>query len=152
MLIRRALDDDKAAVLALVPRLVNSFTPPPWREPKAMTATDRAVIAKALESSTEDPAVFVAEIDGAIAGFIHLCSLEDYYRRRKHGHVADIVVAQGCEGQGVASALIAKAEDWSRAQGYDWLSLGVFEQNERAERLYRRLGFQRDVIRLLKPL
>jgi hypothetical protein len=28
----------------------------------------------------------------------------------------------------------------------------VFEQNDRAEALYRKLGFQRDVIRLLKPL
>jgi ribosomal protein S18 acetylase RimI-like enzyme len=28
----------------------------------------------------------------------------------------------------------------------------VFEQNDRAERLYRKLGFQRDVIRLLKQL
>lgn len=152
MQIRRARDADKTAVLALVPRLVSSFTPPPWRERAAMTPTDMDVIAEALGAQAEDPIIYVAEIEGLIVGFIHLHSLKDYYRRRDHGHIADIVVAEGREGQGVATALMAKAEEWCRAQGYDWLSLSVFEQNDRAERLYRKLGFQRDVIRLLKPL
>src|SRR5579871_3262712 len=152
MLIRRARDTDRESVLALVPRLVSSFTPPPWRQSSAMTPTDLDVIAKALDSQCDDPVIFVAERQGVLAGFIHLCSLEDYYRRRDHGHVADLVVAEGQEGQGVATALMARAEEWCRACGYDWLSLSVFEQNDRAERLYRKLGFQRDVIRLLKPL
>ena len=91
-------------------------------------------------------------MDGAVVGFIHVRSLEDYYRRRTHGHVADLVVADGHEGQGIATALLARAEEWSRAQGYDWMTLGVFEQNVRAERLYQKLGYRRDVIRLLKPL
>jgi len=150
--IRRARDTDREAILALVPRLVSGFTPPPWREPAAMTPTDLDVIAEALASKGEDPIIYVAESNGLIAGFIHLCSLEDYYRRRRHGHIGDIVVAEGQEGQGIATALMAKAEEWCRAQGYNWLSLSVFEQNARAERLYRKLGFQRDVIRLLKPL
>ena len=152
MLIRRACETDRPAILALVPRLATGFTPPPWRDPADMTLTDLDVIEKALASADEDPAIYVAEKDGALVGFIHLCSLEDYYRRRNQGHVADLVVAQGHEGQGIATALMAKAEEWSRIQGYDWLSLGVFEQNDRAERLYRKLGFRRDVIRLLKPL
>jgi ribosomal protein S18 acetylase RimI-like enzyme len=152
MLIRRARDTDRTAVLGLVPRLVSAFTPPSWREPAAMTSTDLDVIAKALASQSDDPVIYVTEREGVIVGFIHLCSLEDYYRRRDHGHVADIVVAEGEEGQGIATALMTQAEEWCRAQGYDWLSLSVFEQNDRAERLYRKLGFQRDVIRLLKPL
>lgn len=152
LVVRRAVAADHDAVLALVPRLVGSFTPPPWREPGAMTETDLAVIADALRSVSEEPAVYVAEMGGAVAGFIHLRSLEDYYRRRRHAHVADIVVAPEREGQGVATALLAKAEEWARAQGYDWLTLGVFEQNARAESLYRKLGYGRDVIRLLKPL
>ncbi len=152
MLIRRATQTDAPAILALVPRLATSFTPPPWRDPTAMVATDLAVMAEAIRSTAEDPAVFVADVEGVIAGFIHVCSLEDYYRRRKHGHVADIVVAEDSQGRGIATALLARAEDWSRAQGYDWMSLGVFEQNIRAEQLYEKLGFRRDVIRLLKPL
>lgn len=153
MQIRRANADDAPAILALVPRLATSFTPPPWRDPAAMVATDLDVVAKAIRSPTEDPAIFVAEMEGTVAGFIHVCSSpEDYYRRRKNGHVADIVVAEGLEGRGIATALLKRAEDWSRAQGYDWITLGVFEQNVRAEMLYQRSGFRRDVIRLLKRL
>jgi len=152
MLIRRASPADTDAILALVPRLAASFTPPPWREPAAMTATDMDVVAEALRATADDPAVFVADVDGAMAGFVHVRSLEDYYRRRPHGHVADLVVAPAHEGQGIATALLARAEEWSRAQGYDWMTIGVFEENARAERLYQKLGYRRDVIRLLKPL
>lgn len=152
MLIRRAGPADTDAILALVPRLSFSFAPPPWREPEAMAATDRDVVAEAIRSTADDPTVFVAEVDGIVAGFVHVRSLEDYYRRCKHGHIADLVVAPAFEGQGIATALLARAEEWARASGYDWITLGVFEQNERAEQLYRRRGFRRDVIRLLKPL
>jgi GNAT superfamily N-acetyltransferase len=152
MLIRRATQADTPAILALVPRLATSFPAPPWRDPAAMVATDLDVMAEAIRSTAEDPTVFVADVEGTVVGFMHVCSLEDYYRRRKHGHVADIVVAEDHQSQGIATSLLARAEDWSRAQGYDWMTLGVFEQNIRAERLYERLGFRRDVIRLLKPL
>jgi GNAT superfamily N-acetyltransferase len=152
MLIRCATQADAPAILAMVPRLVTTFTPPPWRDPASMTATDRDVVAEAILSAAGDPSVFVADLEGIVAGFVHVRSLEDYFRRRKHGHVADLVVAEGHEGRGIATALLAKAEDWSRAQGYDWMTLGVFEQNARAEQLYQKLGYRRDVIRLLKPL
>jgi GNAT superfamily N-acetyltransferase len=152
MLIRRATQADATTIRALVPRLVTTFTPPPWRSTAAMTATDQDVIAEAISSSTADPSIFVAVMDDAVVGFIHVRSLEDYYRRCKHGHVADVVVAETHEGRGVATALLAKAEEWSRDQGYDWMTLGVFEQNAHAERLYQKLGYRRDVIRLLKPL
>jgi GNAT superfamily N-acetyltransferase len=152
MLIRRAKPADADAILALVPRLASSFAPPPWREPAAMTATDLDVVGQAVSSEGDDPSVFVAIVEDVLAGFIHVRSLEDYYRRRRHGHVADLVVADGHEGQGIATALLARAEEWSRAQGYDWMTIGVFEENARAERLYQKLGYRRDVIRLLKPL
>jgi ribosomal protein S18 acetylase RimI-like enzyme len=87
-----------------------------------------------------------------VIGFAHLHSRLDYYRRRPHGHVADLVVAAGAEGLGVARLLLAEAEAWSRRQGYDWLSLAVFERNQRAAALYERYGFGRDALTLVKPL
>lgn len=153
MLIRRATDQDEPAIMALVPRLA-AFGPPPWRDAAAISETDKAVIAEALrvQAKSDNPAIFVAEVDGAVAGMMHVRAAEDFHRRRPHGHVADLIVADGHEGQGVATALLAKAEEWARAQGYDWLGVGVFDANTRAESLYRKFGFQRDVIRLIKPL
>jgi GNAT superfamily N-acetyltransferase len=151
LLVRRASAGDVKAVLALVPRLV-SFGPPAWRDAGAMTRTDTEVIIEALASETDDPVVYVAEDGSRLAGFVHLHSQLDYYRRREHGHVADLVVAAACEGQGVASRLIGEAERWARTQGYDWLTISVFEQNARAAGLYEHLGFERDIVNLLKPL
>lgn len=153
MLIRRATEKDTPAILALVPRLA-AFGPPPWRDAATITATDTAVIADVLrvQAQGDNPAVFVADLDGTIAGVMHVRAAEDFHRRRAHGHVADLIVAEGHEGKGIATALLAKAEEWARAQGYDWLGVGVFDRNVRAEKLYRHFGFERDIIRLIKPL
>jgi GNAT superfamily N-acetyltransferase len=153
MLIRRATDQDTSAIMAMVPRLA-AFGPPPWRDAATINATDKAVIAEALrvQATGDNPAVFVAEQDGAAVGVMHVRAAEDFHRRRAHGHVADLIVAEGHEGQGVATALLAKAEEWARAQGYDWLGVGVFADNVRAETLYQKFGFRRDVIRMIKPL
>jgi ribosomal protein S18 acetylase RimI-like enzyme len=150
--VRRAARADREAILKLVPRLV-AFGPPAWRDAAAMTATDGKVIAAALESSGDDPIVLVAvTASNAVMGFIHLRSAIDYYTERKHGHVADIVVDEAYEGRGIGRQLLAAADDWARAQHYEWLTLGVFSENTRAAQLYERAGFKKDIVRLLKPL
>ena len=118
-----------------------------------MTATDRTVIGEALrDAGGHDPAVFVAELEGSVVGFVHVHSHVDYYRRRSHGHVADIVVAEQAEGLGIAGELLGEAERWACRQGYDWLTISVFDENARAAGLYERRGFRRDTRTLLKVL
>jgi GNAT superfamily N-acetyltransferase len=117
-----------------------------------MGETDLAVIEEALASTGDDPVVYVAEKNHEVVGFIHLHSVEDYYRRLRHGHVADIVVAVSAEGQGIGKRLLAEGEAWARRLGFDWLSISVFEANRRAVTVYEGAGFQRDIMRLIKPL
>src|SRR3546814_18561797 len=81
-----------------------------------MSRADFEVIEKALQSTNDDPAIYIAELDGGIAGFIHLHSVVDYYRQRQHGHVADLVVDPAAEGQGVATRLLSAAELGARRQ------------------------------------
>ena len=150
--VRSSSPRDHDAVLALVPRLVE-FGPPPWRDPEAMTATDTKVVADALGSADGNAIVLVAVSDADILlGFVHLRSLVDYYTQLEHGHVADIVVAPGYEGQGIATMLLEAGERWARDRGYEWLSISVFESNSRAASLYERSGFGRDIVRMVKPL
>ena len=152
MQIRRATAADQPAILELVPRLV-AFGPPEWRDPAAMSATDRKVIGAALQSLSDDPIVLVAVLnDQTVAGFLHLHSVTDYYTERKNGHVADLVVAQAHEGGGIARRLLAAAEDWARAQRFDWLTISVFRDNRRAAQTYERMGYQPEIIRLLKTM
>jgi GNAT superfamily N-acetyltransferase len=151
-MIRRAAAPDYAAVLALVPRLT-AFGPPAWRDSPSMTVTDLKVIEAALRATGENPQVLVAVSESdEVMGFVHVRSAIDYYTEREHGHVADIVVAERHEGRGVGRSLLSAAEQWTRDQGYDWLTIGVFPQNTRPLRMYEQFGFERDIAHLLKRL
>src|SRR3546814_609610 len=102
--IRRASIEDTPTVLNLVPRLID-FSPPEWRDPEEMSRADFEVIETALQSTNDDPAIYIAELDGGLAGFIHLHSVVDYYRQRPHASVADLVVHPAAAGPGVATPL-----------------------------------------------
>jgi GNAT superfamily N-acetyltransferase len=148
--VREATHADRDRVLALVPEL-HAFGPPEWREPRGMTARDRAVLANALDGNEPTGVVFVAVADSTLIGFVHVCEEEDYYAG-PCGHIGDIVVAREARGLGVGRLLLAAAERWARAIGYSMLSLNVFVANEHAARVYRSAGFEADTTRYVKIL
>ena len=83
----------------------------------------------------------VGELDGRLAGYIRLKPVTPL---RENTHVLGIVglaVAPGDRRRGVASALLAAAEQHARARGSRKLSLRVLGTNETAMRLYERHGF-----------
>lgn len=53
-----------------------------------------------------------------------------------------LYVAEHVRGRGVAAALIEDAIAWARSRGAPALYLSVWENNERAQRFYRRYGFE----------
>ena len=94
--------------------------------------------------SSPPEAHLVAELDGRLAGYIRLKPVTPL---RENAHVLGIVglaVAPGSRRRGVASALLAAAEQHARARGARKLSLRVLSSNETAMRLYERHGFQRE--------
>lgn len=149
--IHKALPEDEPSVLALVERLV-AFGPPPWRDPQQMVRIDRQRIARALRSAGDDPLVLVVTVEDTMAGFVHLHSLTDHYNESPHGHVSDLVVAPGLEGMGIGRQLLDAARNWAIANRFGWLTISVFEENDRALALYERAGFKRDMLRLVQPL
>ena len=66
-----------------------------------------------------------------------------------HAHLAlteppelqDVEVRQDCRRRGVASDLVAKAEDEARSRGFDRLRVGVSIDNAPAQALYRQRGY-----------
>jgi len=58
-------------------------------------------------------------------------------------HIGLFIVATARHGRGEAQALAAELEGWARANGADWLRLGVVEGNVRAERFWASRGFVR---------
>lgn len=148
--IRPAVAEDREFILSLAERLIE-FGDVPGRDRAAMIARDRSVLAEALTGSAA--AIFVAvDDDGRSLGFIHLTTAEDYYDARETAHVADVIVAREAAGLGVGTALMERAEQWAREQGFAMLTLNVFTANRRARDLYAKLGFAEEWIRCLKRL
>ena len=151
LIVRRATAADVMAISELVPQLV-AFGPPPWRDTEQMTKTDHAVIQRAILEQSDDAIVWVGVLDGEVLAFLHARATTDYYTQNVQGHVADIVVADRARGSGIGTRLLEEAERWAREQGFQQLTIAVFERNARALELYERRGFQREIIRLIKPL
>lgn len=57
-------------------------------------------------------------------------------------HIALLLIDQARHGSGLAAAVVAGLEPWARAQGAQWLRLGVVVGNARAERFWQRQGFR----------
>jgi GNAT superfamily N-acetyltransferase len=73
----------------------------------------------------------VAEVDGAIAGFVMVAGDE----------VEQVFVAAPHRGTGVAATLLAEAERQVAAEGHDRAWLAVVAGNARARRFYERGGW-----------
>jgi RimJ/RimL family protein N-acetyltransferase len=108
-----------------------------WR-----SAGDERRFLKALRRYAH-AAVFVAEReDGTLVGRLSV-------GRDPHPastHVADVglMVALDARRQGVGTALLRAAVDWSREAGIRKLELHVFPWNEAAIALYEAFGFERE--------
>lgn len=100
--------------------------------------------------------LFVAEIDGQIAGFVcvwlerepesYLTSLAPY------AYISDLVVLPAYRRQGLGSALLAQAEAFAAQQGVRVLRINVLAKNEGAKAVYHQAGFRGYEIGLLKDL
>jgi len=151
--IRPATPADHEFIQQLAPRLLE-FGPVPGRDPHEMVERDRACLAEALLAPPSAPtALFIAEDEqGEPLGFVHLTTATDYYTNGATAHIADLIVAPQAAGRGVGTALVERAEEWARHEGFALLTLNVFSANEQARRLYRRLGFAEEWIRCIKRL
>lgn len=150
--IRPASLEDKDFIISLIPRLVK-FGPPSWRNRNQMTDTDTKLLIDKLKIQPTGTTIFIAQDSKNVPlGFIHLQAGNDYYNKKKHGHISDVIVAPEGEGRGIGSMLIERAEEWARSQDYRWLTLSVFAENLRAREIYERLGFGQDIMKYVKEL
>jgi ribosomal protein S18 acetylase RimI-like enzyme len=150
--IRPARPDDASWIVPLAPRM-HEFGPPPWRDVGVMDAAVADQWRHVLANPTPESVVLVAEDAlGAPVGFVWLKTERDYFIDRPVGHIVDIAVTKDGEGRGIGRALLDASERWAEGRGYPWLTLHVFEGNDRARRLYEKVGYAPEWTRMLKPL
>ena len=102
----------------------------------------------------DDVAVFVAEQSGSVVGYLYAALEPQSWKelREAAGYIHDIVVVPEAQRHGVASVLVETACEWFRSLGAPRVVLGTAEKNERAQRLFTRLGFRRTMIEMTREL
>jgi GNAT superfamily N-acetyltransferase len=126
---------------------------PSW--PPGDKAADDYVAFLHREVAAHDGAIFMAELDGVVTGFICVVAAMPPAAPddpATHAWVHDVFVRPEHRRQGVARALLTAAEQFARSRGVSELRLAVINRNVSARALYERTGF-RDYVRVLtKPL
>lgn len=150
--VRVAESIDREFVMSLLPRLV-AYGLPAWRDPQKMLAAYTEVIGSVLHAPRSGAALLIAENACRTAlGFILLVAATDCYTHERHGHVAQIMLADGLQELAAGRALIAAAEEWSRSRGYRLLTLSEFWANHPAHGLCRQLGFAEEMVKYRKAV
>lgn len=156
LVVRRAAAEDCQAVCEMLEELhlIHSCAlPGVFRKPDAS-----AMFRDRVEELVHEPdsAVFVAEVDGEVAGAA-LAVVRDSPDRmammpRRYGWVESIGVRERFRREGVGSALMHAAERWSRENGASTCELNVWEFNQAAIRFYESLGFETASRRMWRKL
>lgn len=127
--LRPARDDDAAAIAAIWAA--------GWRDGHAGHVPRELLDIRTAESFRERAGrriagTTVAEVDGAVAGFVTVVADE----------VEQVYVSAAHRGGVVAGALLAEAERQVAANGHDRAWLAVVPGNARARRFYERQGWR----------
>jgi ribosomal protein S18 acetylase RimI-like enzyme len=88
--------------------------------------------------------MLLADLDDFPIGqiFIHLSdSQRGLAQGRGRGYLYALRVMEPFQGKGIGTRLILAAEAILRERGYRWGVIAVAKENERARRLYERLGY-----------
>lgn len=152
--IRPARATDEAQVAVLVPRL-HAFPIHERRHSKDLWEGDAKLVQQVLAGRAPQAFLFVADAsptaaDPTIAGFALVTMQGEFMSHEPGSHLEALAVADGYEGYGLGTRLIAAAEVEARARGAQSMTLHVFNTNERAAALYRRRGYEFEVQRCIK--
>ncbi|WP_179118466.1 GNAT family N-acetyltransferase [Saccharothrix sp. ALI-22-I] len=117
-------------------------------DPAVYRLPDADVVRRHFEdvlSGGSDVLIFVAEVDGGIAGMAELVPLPDppEHQIAVPRRAADVhtVVLDGYRGRGVGKALLREAERAASERGVSTIYAGILTLNQNAVRFYASAGF-----------
>lgn len=130
MNVREATAADSAALAALSTQLGYPTQP------------EEAV--ERLRALGERPAnaILVAEEDGAVVGWIHVCGMQ-FFESPPFAEVGGLVVDAASRGKGAGKLLLEAAVRWAAEHGYRKLRVRSNTIRADAHRFYEREGFRR---------
>jgi ribosomal protein S18 acetylase RimI-like enzyme len=157
LVIRPATRDDLPALGRLGARLMHvhhDFDRQRFLEPDAGAEEGYAWFLGTMLDDADSLVLVATEPDGAIVGYLYAAVEPRSWQMLldRAGHLHDVLVDAGARSRGVATALIEHALAWMRDRGAPRVVLHTADQNERAQRLFHRLGFRRTMVEMTREL
>ena len=90
--------------------------------------------------ASPDQAVLVADLDGAVVGWVHTMTWE-YLEAEAFVVIGGLVVDASRRKGGIGRALMQAAEEWARARGHSVVRLWSSLTRTEAHRFYERIGY-----------
>ncbi|HUI27805.1 MAG TPA: GNAT family N-acetyltransferase [Candidatus Kryptonia bacterium] len=154
VVIRRAEARDAAALGGLGAALVrahHAFDPCRFLTPGPRLEEGYAHFL-GTQLADEDVAVFVAERDGTIIGYVYAGVEPRSWKelRDAAGFIHDVVVDPDARGTGIGTRLIETAAAWLVTRGVPRVMLWTAEKNQDAQRLFEQLGFRRTMVEMTR--
>jgi ribosomal protein S18 acetylase RimI-like enzyme len=148
--IRRYNADDCSQVMSLAPRLTEGVAA--WRDPAAVLPAVQGWIRDSLGSAGEqDHAVYVAADGDSVVGVVSVCE-RGHFTGQVDAYVGELAVRAGMERRGIATRLMAAAENWAAQRGLAFLTLETGAANQAARGFYAVLGYLEEDVRLTKAM
>jgi len=156
IVIRRAAANDYDALCAIIDEvdsLHRDQMPHIFQKPPG-PVRDREYILGLL--ADQDVGLFVAEVKGQVAGFVHVLVRDTppwpVLVPRRRAFVDSLAVGREFRRRGVGRALMDQAHEWAIAKGAVDIELNVFEFNQPALAFYRALGYETSTRRMVRTL
>jgi ribosomal protein S18 acetylase RimI-like enzyme len=102
----------------------------------------------------DDSVIFVAEDGDKVVGYVYAALEPISWKELRDacGFIHDILVEESSRRAGTATALMEAAMQWLRERGAPRVILGTADKNERAQRLFTKLGFRRTMVEMTREL
>ncbi|WP_254862823.1 GNAT family N-acetyltransferase [Halovivax gelatinilyticus] len=104
---------------------------------------DHAIEYRQANLDDPDTATFVAERDDDLIGYTVVTYSESppVFARGPSANIEEVYVSPTHRGEGIANALMDRAESWAQARECSYVQLSVNERNETARAVYRSRGY-----------
>ncbi|NOY98651.1 MAG: GNAT family N-acetyltransferase [Chloroflexi bacterium] len=129
--ITQVTDELCGALQRLVPQLTQNNPPPTRDELAALLASDSSILLTARHPNGTGPVV------GALTLIVYRVPTG------VRAHIEDVVVDEGMRGLGIGEALMREGLRLAREAGADGVALTSNPRRVAANRLYRKMGFNR---------
>ena len=140
--VRAARVADESEIMAIAYEEMRSHADFDQRFRLRADAQDRYAVYLRDRMRDLDSCVFVAELDGKVAGLAvaSIRKQETFFEMRRYGYVSDLMVAPAARRQGIGRALYERIVMWFQGLGVDVIRLHVAAKSEEARAFWNRLG------------